>query len=291
MSLVRPRLLPAILLLLSATVASAADPCTAPMRAPFAKHSLVPRAAFAKRAKVACAIRAIGAGAAPVQWTQLRLYLHANGQAPLLLPQSGANFTASLNSQNLGAISATYTNAGTTALSNVRLVAFADLDIERNNNGFSNEFGNFVSLATPPGAPAGAIAATSWEIDEPGFLFGDILTNTMNAALDNFNAVPNSTPDDVSLALQFPVGALAPGQLFNAQLRLDTTNIGGLRQTDPDSSITIFFNGFVAKSSAPPPAPPPPPTPEIPSPSSLPLLLLGLGLTFACRRQLFGKTK
>jgi len=267
---------------------AAGDPCGAPTPL-FSMRSQVPRAAFATRNKAACGIRAIGSSGAAVQWTQLRLYLHANGQAPVLLPQSGAGFTASLNAQNLGTVGVTYTNTGTTTMNNVRLVAFADLDIDRNTNGFANEFGSMVSLAPPPGAPAGAIAASAWEIDEPGFLFGNILANAAAGALDNFNAVPNSAPDDVSFGLQFPIGTLAAGQLFTTQLQLDSSNIGGLQQVDPASNRTVYLNGFAAKAALAPPPDTHHHTPEIPSPAALPLLVAGLGTVYAFRRSLFGK--
>lgn len=290
MSLVRNWIIPASCLLFGASLALPADPCS-PVLAPFAKRSQVPRAAFSQRNKAACGLRAVGNTTAAVQWTQLRLYLQANGRAPQLLPQTGAGFNASLNPQNLGSIGVTYTNTGATTLANARLIAFVDLDIDRNANGFANEYGSFISLATPPGAPAGAIAANSWEIDEPGFLFGNIVANSIAGVLDHFNAVPNSAPDDVSFALQFPLGDLAAGQLFSAQLRLDNGNIGGLQQVDPSSGTTIYLNGFAAKAAVLPTPPVVPPTPEIPSPSSLPLLMLGLGLTYAFRRQLFGKSE
>ena len=281
-------------LLLNAAGAWAADGCQ-PTVAPYAKRSQVPKAAFAQRIKLACGERAVGNTTASVQWTQLRLYLLETGKAPVLLPQTGAGFSSQLNAQNLGTVGVTYTNSGATAMAGVRLVAFVDLDIDRVANGFANEYGAFISLATPPGAPAGAIAANAWEIDEPGFLFGNILTNAAAGTLDNFNAIPNGAPDDVSFALQFPVGDLAPGQLFSAQIRVEAGNIGGLQQVDRTTNTTVYMNGFAAKAAVLPPAPPAPPahhapgTPEIPSPSSLPLLLIGLGATYAFRRQLFGK--
>jgi hypothetical protein len=277
-----------VFLLAGPAVFGATDGCLNGV-APFAKRSQVPKAAFAQRNKTACSQRAVGNTTAAVQWTQLRFYLLATGRAPVLLPQTGAGFSSQLNAQNLGAVGITYTNSGTTPMTGVRLIAFADLDIDRLTNGFANEYGAFVSLATPPGAPAGAIAANAWEIDEPGFLFGNILTNAAAGILDNFNAIPNGAPDDVSFALQFPVGDLAPGQLFSAQIRLDAGNIGGLQQVDRTTNTTVYLNGFAAKAAVLPPAPPPPVTPEIPTPSSLPLLLIGLGVTYSFRRQLFGR--
>ncbi len=225
-----------------------ADGCT-PGGALFARRSLVPRAALERRTKDSCGLRAVGNTTAAVQWTQLRLYLLANGRAPQLLEQSGAGFAATLNPDNLGTVGITYTNTGAAAMAGVRFVAFADLDIERGANGFANEYGSLVSLATPPGSPAGAVAANGWEIDEPGFRFGNILANAAAGTLDNFHAIPGSAPDDVSFALQFPIGDLAPAQLFRVQLRLDTANIGGLQQVAATTNTTVYLNGFGAKAA------------------------------------------
>jgi len=168
----------------------------------------------------------------------------------------------------------------------VRLIAFADLDIDRATNGFANEYGAFVSLASPPGAPIGAVAANAWEIDEPGFLYGNIVTNALAGTLDNFNAVPSGAPDDVSMALQFPIGDVKPTQSFSVQLQLSTTNIGGLRQTDPTSSRTVYLNGFSGPLVGT--GPDVPLIPVTPSPSSLLLLVVGLAAVSLFHRQLRG---
>ncbi|MCC6540559.1 MAG: hypothetical protein IT162_23625 [Bryobacterales bacterium] len=265
---------------------AATDTCGPGLAAPFARRALVPRAAREVRAKHACPL-AIGSAAVPVQWTQLEFYVLANGRAPVPIFTSSANFTNSLNASNLGAVSIAYTNNTGATLLNVRIMAFADLDIDRPTNGFANEYGTRISLDPPPGAPVGVIAANAYEIDEPGFLFGDIRAHVVAGALDNFNAIPDSAPDDVSLAFQFPIGDMTDGQLASVQLQLATTNIGGLSQTDPASNTTVFFNGFAVRaalgSSGTPPTPPGPATPQIPAPSSLVLLGLGLGAAFTYR--------
>ena len=127
-------------------------------------------------------------------------------------------------------------------------------EIDEPINTFFNEYGAFVSLALPPGAPAGATAASSWEIDEPGFSFGDIFTHLQHGALDNSNGVPSTAPDDVSLALGFSVGTLGVNQQVKATFRISETNIGGLQQVDPDSDVQLWFNGYVETSTAPEPA-------------------------------------
>ncbi len=74
---------------------------------------------------------------------------------------------------------------------------FVDHDINRiGNTGFFDEFGD-TSVAPP--APG-----QSWEIDEPGFVFGDIFSNITAGTLDNSNGVPLSSfplGEDVSMAL------------------------------------------------------------------------------------------
>ena len=262
---------------------AATGPCGPAAAVPFAKRSLVSRAALESRTKFACPL-AIGNASAPAQWTQLEFYVLANGRAPVQLFTSNASFTAVLNASNLGTVSIAYTNATQTTLANVRIVAFADLDIARATNGFANEYGAKISLDTPPGAPSGALAANAWEIDEPGFLFGDIRSHAASGTLDNFNAVPNSAPDDVSFAFQFPIGEMAPGQLSSVQLQLASANVGGLSQTDSGSGTTLFLNGFAVRSAVA--APPAPPTPETPAPSSLVLLAIGMGIVFVFRGQL-----
>lgn len=79
-------------------------------------------------------------------------------------------------------------------------IAFLDAEINETTNTFFNEYG------VVTGAPA---AGQSWEIDEPGYLFGDIYDNFLAGTLDNSNGVPESAPDDVSVALgwDFILGA------------------------------------------------------------------------------------
>ena len=72
------------------------------------------------------------------------------------------------------------------------ILVFLDIEIDELVNTFFNEFGSVV------GAPG---AGLSWEIDEPGYVFGDIYTNFVAGALDGTNGVPSGSPDDVSFAL------------------------------------------------------------------------------------------
>jgi hypothetical protein len=143
----------------------------------------------------------------------------------------------------LGSFGWTFTNTTGGPLSNVSVIGFLDAEIDTPINSYTNEYGTFGSLALPPGASSGAITASAWEIDEPGYLFGDIFTNVLNNSLDNTNAVPDTAVDDVSLALAFFVGNVAAGERVRLELQTSLSDIGGLRHTDPDSSVSFYLNG------------------------------------------------
>src|SRR5262249_2277831 len=153
-------------------------------------------------------------------------------------------FFSTLNSNNLGTFGWKITNNTSATLSNVSFFGFLDADIDRTANTFFNEYGTFVSLALPPGAPNGSIAPVSWQIDEPGFVFGKIINDLTAGSLRNQNLVPSTAPDDVSFALGFlSLGDLKPGDMLTVTFVISQTNIGGLQQTDPDSKQTFYLNG------------------------------------------------
>lgn len=119
---------------------------------------------------------------------------------------------------------------------------FLDHEIDELENTFFNEFG------VVHGAPA---AGWSWEIDEPGFLFGDIYLNFLASdssasALDNSNGVPDSRPDDVSMAMGWSFN-LAPAETALITFSLSTTRPASgffLEQRDPDSDQSVYFSGL-----------------------------------------------
>jgi len=136
-----------------------------------------------------------------------------------------------------------FTNTGTATLSGIGFVSFLDAEIDEPTNTFFNEY------AEVEGAPA---AGQGFEADEPGFVSGDIFANALAGVLDDSNAVPFASPDDVSLALSFLLGALAPGEIarFDVLISEDGDALGGvrLRQLDVDAASTtvITFSGAAA---------------------------------------------
>lgn len=115
------------------------------------------------------------------------------GTVPAYVNTAAFDFTT-----GLGQITMTY-NPGA---GSHNVIGFFDLEIDEAINTFFNEYGS--TLFAPS-------AGQSWEIDEPGYLFGDIFSNVMAGTLDNTNAVPVGSPDDVSVALGWDF-ALAANQ-------------------------------------------------------------------------------
>ena len=210
------------------------------------------------------------AHAAPIEISDLAGFLHVNGALVQLVDRTSPSFSSTLDPSNLGTFGWTVTNTGLSALDDVSFLVFLDADIDTAANTFFNEFGAFVNLSLLPSAPSGALAPTSWEIDEPGFLFGDIVDHLFDGELDNSNAVPAGAPDDVSLALGFVLGSLQPGATVDIRMLTSLANIGGLRQTDPDSDYSFYLNGYAAVTN---------PVAPIPEPSTLGLVALGAAVT------------
>ena len=143
-------------------------------------------------------------------------------------------------------------------------VAFLDLEIDEALNTFFNEYGSTAN------APA---AGESWEIDEPGYVFGNIYGNFVAGALDNANAVPAATPDDVSMALGWYL-ILNAGDIATLTFSTSTTAPGSgfyLVHTDPDSVANVYFSSTETVV----------PT-GVPEPGTL--TLFGLGLLLGARR-------
>lgn len=149
--------------------------------------------------------------------------------------------------------------------------AFFDFEIDEPANTFFNE----------SGVAVGTVAAEqSWEIDEPGYVFGDIYDNLLASTLDNSNGVPAGLEDDVSFALGWDF-TLAAGEtaFLNYVLSDIVPNTDFyLSHTDPDSQASLFFSSSLVIRDGNVP---------IPEPSTLLLFgssLAGLGFYLRKRR-------
>ena len=139
----------------------------------------------------------------------------------------------------LGTISVSLSGAGS------RYVAvFVDHEIDEDINTYYNEYG--ASSGT-------AAAGESWEIDEPGYVSGDIYDNLLASSLDNANGVPSGFPDDVSMALAYDF-ILTPGDTASLDFILSSTAPSSgfyLAQTDPDSGGAIYFSSTLGITHTP----------------------------------------
>lgn len=148
-------------------------------------------------------------------------------------------------------------------------LAFFDYEIDESTNGFSNESGS------TQGTPS---AGQTWEIDEPGFVFGDIYTNLHNNSLDNINAIPAGSEEDVSMAMGWDF-ILAAGDIATITLTLTDLmpqSVFYLAQFDPESQKSIYFTGDLVIQNG---------NPEIPEPATLLLMGTGLAALFGGRRK------
>lgn len=171
----------------------------------------------------------------------------------------------------LGTITATISGAGDHVF-----IGFFDHEIDEAINTFFNE----------NGATSGAAAAgQSWEIDEPGFLFGDIFDNFFDSTvasgslLDNSNGVPAGLEDDVSMALGWDFALAGAETALISMMLSEVAPAGGffLEQHDPDSQASIFLSSTLTIRGGMDP---------IPEPSMVFLLGIGLIGLIANRRRL-----
>lgn len=145
--------------------------------------------------------------------------------------------------------------------------SFFDHEIDEAANGFSNETGEALGLPAPAGV--------SWEIDEPGYVFGDIFTHVTSnpAALDN-STIPG--PEDMSMAMGWSFD-LTEFDTAVITLKLTTTDPGGFRlhQMDPPGTPgQVYLGGNMKIENF-----------VVPEPAYGVILALGLAATVAANRR------
>ncbi|MGA1840045.1 MAG: hypothetical protein ACMUIU_05405 [bacterium] len=115
------------------------------------------------------------------------------------------------------------------------IISFFDHEIDKLINTYFNEYGK--TTGTPD-------ARESWEIDEPGFTFGDIYDNLLGGTLDNTNNIPLGSEDDVSMAIGWEF-SLAKNEMVALSLTLEETPPSSgfyLSHTDPNSDYSLYFS-------------------------------------------------
>lgn len=181
-------------------------------------------------------------------------------------------FSRQTDASGYGALQWSFVNNTGKTLVNTWLFGYLDAEIDSDINSSYNESGRLVNIG---GQGGGDTAPDTWEIDEPGFIFGDIYNNLFIGSLDNTNAIPAGSENDLALALGFYLGDLFAGDSWLMTLNISPFDIGGLAHFDAHSGIEFFFNGTAEVKRAV----------SVTEPSIAVLMLGGLLSLFANRRR------
>ena len=149
----------------------------------------------------------------------------------------------------------------------MRFTAFLDVDLSAPVNTFFNEAGDLINLAAPPQH----IPSDRWEIGEPGYYTGDLLSRAVSGALKNRSDWSTTAPDDVAFASSLNIPALKAGQTVTLTAIVTRSGQIGLMQRDTDDGSQRQFQFYALLGDDPTPAPGPTPTPTpTPTPGPTP---------------------
>jgi hypothetical protein len=179
---------------------------------------------------------------------ELDAFLNLGGGTTLLLSDGGLGsagvgfafgYGISADGTDL-TLSYTFTNNTGGLLPDVRFFSFLDAEIGETANSPFYEFGEVVGSGGDPSEED----ADLFEIDEPGYDFGDIYDNLLAGTLDGTNSLPLGSLEDVSMALGFFLGPIDPGGSVSIRILLsedfDTLGSLSLVQRDRDSLDTVI---------------------------------------------------
>jgi hypothetical protein len=167
-----------------------------------------------------------------------------------------------------GTLSFTITGAGAH-----QAIAFYDFDI------FGDAPGSDLYYDDTGAALGSPAPGMNWEIDEPGYTFGDIYSNVVAGTLDNTVFDGSITNEDVSLALSWDF-VLNAGDTATVRFITSLADPMGFRLQQTDASGQTVYLTSTLDVTPGGPAP-------VPEPASI--VLLGTGVLAVARRRWRGR--
>lgn len=142
------------------------------------------------------------------------------------------------------------------------IIGFFDFEMFERNNTFFNESASVHGVAA---------AGQSWEVDEPGYVFGNIYDNVLDGSLQNDNGVPAGLEDDVSFAIGWNFNLLAMQTATISFVFTDVLPLADfyIKQFDPDLDESLYFYSTLTIEGG---------AVSVSEPSSMSLLIMMLGM-------------